>query len=280
MDLKGRAWPEELHVLEQGRIPHVLVTVIAIRGSYPQQIGSKMVVVEQGLRAGTIGGGKIEAWAIEQAQKYLGNYLTPSISSHVINLLTELSMSCGGEVTLLFERLPSIQKPLVAVFGAGHVGQKLAPLLCDLHFPVQIMDSRPEWLHQLPEKPLLRKIHVATEKMPELISTLPSGAMIASVSMGHWLDFPIVREALQRDCFLFVGSIGSRSKATKLRRDLLESGISAHSIERLVCPLGLDLGGQDPMEVALSIAAQLQQVSFTHKSRPVNELKSEYKLFL
>lgn len=264
MDLKGRGWVEELQVLAQERAPHLLVTVIAKRGSYPQDLGAKMVVVEQGLRAGTIGGGKIEAWAIVEAKKYLGSLELPIVSTHVINLQKALGMSCGGEVTLLFEKFPTIHKPVVAVFGAGHVGQKLAPLLCDLHFPVQIIDSRREWLDQLPDRVMLKKVHATTEQMPELVMELPLGAMVASVSMGHWLDLPIVTVALKRDCFSFVGSIGSATKATKLRRDLLSAGVPGESIDRLVCPLGLALGGQDPMEVALSIAAQLQQVYTTY----------------
>lgn len=260
MDLKGRSWIEELQVLAHEQAPHLLVTVIAKRGSYPQVIGAKMVVVEHGLRAGTIGGGKIEAWAIDEAKKKLQSHEGATVSSHVINLQKVLGMSCGGEVTLLFEKFPTIQKPLVAVFGAGHVGQKLAPLLCDLHFPVQIIDSRQEWLDQLPKKTWLKKIHISTDQMPEFVMALPVGCMVVSVSMGHWLDLPIVTAALKRNCFLFVGSIGSVAKATKLRSDLLAAGLNTETVDRLVCPLGLSLGGQDPMEVALSIAAQLQQV--------------------
>jgi xanthine dehydrogenase accessory factor len=56
----------------------------------------------------------------------------------------------------------------------------------------------------------------------------------------------------------FVGLLGSKAKAARMRAGLAEDGLSEVSVARLHCPLGLDLGPRKaPQEVAISIAAQL-----------------------
>jgi xanthine dehydrogenase accessory factor len=56
----------------------------------------------------------------------------------------------------------------------------------------------------------------------------------------------------------FVGLLGSKAKAARMRAALAEDGLSGELIQRLHCPLGLDLGPRKaPQEVAISIAAQL-----------------------
>ena len=54
-----------------------------------------------------------------------------------------------------------------------------------------------------------------------------------------------------------MGVIGSDSKAAVLRSDLKKNGASAELIEKLHCPIGESFGNNTPVEIALSIAAQL-----------------------
>src|SRR5580698_627716 len=64
------------------------VTLLAIRGSAPQIAGAKAIVTDQGIVAGTVGGGKIENAAIEYAKKTLSKFdgqttvVEPGISRH------------------------------------------------------------------------------------------------------------------------------------------------------------------------------------------------------
>jgi xanthine dehydrogenase accessory factor len=57
----------------------------------------------------------------------------------------------------------------------------------------------------------------------------------------------------------FIGVIGSGSKRAVLLRELREDGLSDHLLEKVICPVGLPIGGNDPAEIAISIAAQLLQ---------------------
>ena len=57
----------------------------------------------------------------------------------------------------------------------------------------------------------------------------------------------------------YVGVIGSLAKASVLRRELAEDGLSADSLARLRCPIGLPFGRSDPAEIAISIVGELLQ---------------------
>jgi len=77
------------------------------------------------------------------------------------------------------------------------------------------------------------------------------------MSQGHATDLPILQRAFERDCFPFIGCIGSDVKAKKLKKELIEHGISEAKTHSLHCPVGLPIGNNDPCEIAISIAAQL-----------------------
>ncbi|HEX5951392.1 MAG TPA: XdhC family protein, partial [Actinomycetota bacterium] len=55
----------------------------------------------------------------------------------------------------------------------------------------------------------------------------------------------------------FVGVMGSRRHVTPYLEELRSRGLGDEEIARIRSPLGLDLGGQRPDEIALSIAAGL-----------------------
>ena len=66
------------------------------------------------------------------------------------------------------------------------------------------------------------------------------------------------RPCLSRDDFPYCGLIGSRSKSVSFRKRLSRKGFSDAELARLTSPIGVDLGGGKlPMEVAVSVAAQL-----------------------
>jgi xanthine dehydrogenase accessory factor len=54
-----------------------------------------------------------------------------------------------------------------------------------------------------------------------------------------------------------LGVIGSAAKRAVLSRELREDGIAEVVLERMVCPVGLPIGSNDPAEIAISIVAQL-----------------------
>jgi xanthine dehydrogenase accessory factor len=233
----------------------VVVTVAATRGSVPGETGAKMIAGRDGWIDGTVGGGRIEARALDVAAELLGS---PEETARLVcwNLQRDIGMTCGGEMTLLFERIAARPPWHLVIFGAGHVVQALVPVLLPLACRIEVIDTRADWLSRLPVAGSL-STHVVTA-FEDGVDLVTGRSFVLSITKGHASDVPVIREVLARHPALpFLGVIGSASKRAALCRDLREAGIGEPLLEKITCPLGLPVGGNDPHEIAISIAAQL-----------------------
>lgn len=245
---------EQLVALEGKGRPFVLVTLVEAVGSTPQDAAAKMLVTEDGLHCGTVGGGKVEAAALRLAGEILATS-DPKPRFVSWTLKGDVGMTCGGSVKFYFEPHFGPGPWDIAVFGAGHVAQALVPVLLPLPARIRCMDSRPEWLERLPRAGNLEVVR--TESPADVIPDLPARAFLVVMTMGHATDRPILKRALTERDFPFIGVIGSDAKAAILRRELQAEGVTAEQCSRFTCPVGLDFGSNHPHEIALSIAAQL-----------------------
>jgi xanthine dehydrogenase accessory factor len=236
--------------------PFVAVTVVDTVGSTPQDRGSKMLVTAAGRHSGTVGGGKIEARAIAEAQRLLADPSLPKTQFFQWSLNKDIGMTCGGMVRVYFEVFNAARWNVV-VFGAGHVAQALVELLLRLDCNVTCIDTRAEWLERLPDSPKLRKIE--SRDMPAEVARLRDDSFVVLMTMGHTSDKPILLEILRTRTFPYLGVIGSNAKAKRLRQDIAEAGLPEESQKRFYCPIGLPLGSDSPQEIAVSVVAQLLQ---------------------
>ncbi|MEM7625035.1 MAG: xanthine dehydrogenase accessory protein XdhC [Planctomycetota bacterium] len=242
--------------------PFVAVTMVDAHGSTPQDAGSKMIVTPDApgsLDHGTVGGGKIEAKAIDEALALMKSGGRTKFVDW--SLKADVGMTCGGRVRLYFESVNVNVWPIV-IFGAGHVTQALAKLLAGLPCTVTCIDPRAEWLSRLPDGVAT----VRTDDPPAEVERLPVGAFVLCMTQGHRSDFPVLQAIFAAGRkFPFLGVIGSDAKAAVLRRELKDAGIAADAID-FECPVGLPIGSNHPAEIAVSIAAQLLQVRDEHAS--------------
>jgi xanthine dehydrogenase accessory factor len=246
----------KFHELLGANLPFVTATLVDMRGSAPQIQGAKAIITNEGIVEGTVGGGKVEARAIEYAQRMLQADDGRSCEFVTWNLQTEIGMTCGGEVKFFFEAfLCSDWK--IAVFGAGHVAQSLVPMLLSMNCRVTCLDQRAEWLSRIEEHPRLTK--VCTPKLEEEVQRLDPRAFFVLMTQGHATDLPVLAEILNLIDAPYVGVLGSLQKAKILRRDLQAMGLSQAKIDSFFCPMGLPLGNNTPPEMAISIASQLIQ---------------------
>ncbi|MBB5351512.1 xanthine dehydrogenase accessory factor [Haloferula luteola] len=238
-------------------MPMVVVTVISARGSVPGELGGKALVSRWGLTAGNLGGGKVEARAVAHAMKMLEE---GGVCESVIwNLQRDIGMTCGGEMGFLFENVAASENWSIVVFGAGHVGAALVRLLNTLRCTVDLVDPREEWLAAVPDGARLRKHRV--DRFEDGVRLVRNGSFVVCVTKGHASDRPVLREVAKSGVdWSFVGVIGSASKRAVLWKELRDEGVEDAFLEKLECPLGLPIGGNDPAEIAVSIVARLLQV--------------------
>ena len=248
---------EQLLELQSRGIATVLVILADALGSTPQESGAKMLVTTAGLHTGTVGGGKVEAKAIEVAQELLASGAGgPRFFNWTLK--TDVGMTCGGSVKLYFEPYPAggggAAWP-VWIFGAGHVVQALVPVLAPLDCQLTVVDPRRDWLDRLPRAANAR--YLQHDNSAELVATMPANAFMLCLTKGHASDRPVLQWALAERNFPFVGVIGSDAKAEVLRREMIAGGLPPERAQEFHCPVGLPFGNNEPREIALSIAAQL-----------------------
>lgn len=145
----------------------------------------------------------------------------------------------------------------LVLVGASDVGAALARLGRTLGLRVIVIDGR--------ERYATRDRFASADEvlvgMPsELVRPyLTAGAFIVLAAHEYKYELPILREAL-RAPVRFVGMLAGRKRADAMRSLLREEGLSDEEVARLHSPIGLDIGGREPEEIALSIAAQLVAV--------------------
>ncbi len=237
--------------------PFVSVTLVESIGSTPQDAGTKMLVTVAGLAHGTIGGGKVEHKALEQAQRLLTEEGAQPRLFVEWNLQTDIGMTCGGAVKLYFETY-HLHDWHVVVFGAGHVAQALVHCLAAVDCRITCIDTRQEWLDRLPTSTRLRPICSVDPRLN--VQDLSASDFVVCMTMGHGTDLPILAAIAKRGLQpAYLGVIGSRAKRKVLLRELAELGFNEAVLGPLHCPIGLPLGSNQPAEIAISIAAQMLQ---------------------
>src|SRR3954467_9873850 len=89
---------ERLAELSQAGVPFVCVTMVQAIGSTPQDAGSKMLVLDDGMVTGTVGGGRVEHKAIEHAREMLSKSAGQAPATELVewNLKRDVGMTCGG----------------------------------------------------------------------------------------------------------------------------------------------------------------------------------------
>lgn len=259
----GNGWIQAVGRLREQRRPGVLVTVTTVRGHAPRAAGAKMVVASDDVQ-GTVGGGNLEATAVERARAMIEEgaetpeHLSLGLSDKAV---TDHGVQCcGGEVTLLLEPLAVV--PAAAIFGMGHVGLELARILARHDVELHLVDSRadqltPQRLAVLDDA--VAGVHVHHSPVPELVlGQVPPGTHALIMTHDHAEDIALVDSALRSPSLASIGLIGSSAKWTRFRKRLLEEGHQPEALERIQTPIGLPgLSGKEPGTIAVGVAAQL-----------------------
>jgi xanthine dehydrogenase accessory factor len=258
---------ERLAELSASGLPFASVTLVDAVGSIPSTVGSKMLVTAAGLDFGTVGGGRVEAKAIDHARAMLSEPRGSSPRSSEPgrprprsafvewNLQRDVGMTCGGVVKLYFETFNHDQWQ-IAIFGAGHVAAAVIHCLLPLECRITVIDPREDWLARLADHP--RLVKVFTDDPRSQVAALPADAFVLCMTMGHRTDRPILEEIFrQQRSFPYLGVIGSQAKRKVLERELKAAGVTKEQLAAMHCPIGLNLGSNLPGEIAISVAAQL-----------------------
>jgi len=309
-------WSAAYSELARGKAVLLMIVASCRKGS-PGTPGAKMLLLEDGRKIGTIGGGIMEARALEQARATLasshyqprleevdhwlgskrpsglicgggqtnvtarlcpnqdldtikrfisnGNSDTPSsleISPHGIRLANQDSSSLFSQ-RLVRENeswkleFGSVNLKRCAIYGAGHCGQALAKQMKWLGYNVEIFDARSEQRAKLATLGIeSSSIGFPSESLVKV--RFPQRTTAIVMTHSYESDIEALGFALKQD-FPFIGLMGSPPKLERIRKSLIDRNFSRVQIDRITCPVGMEIGSDTPEEIAVSVAAQILQ---------------------
>lgn len=212
--------------------PTVEAKAVRIHGSPPCRVGARMSIVVGGEVHGTLGCAEFDSAAVAAAAEVAasGQPQTRTLSHDL------------GEIDVYFE--PSLGSPTAVVVSVNDVARSLRGHLERLGYRVVLVEPRGD------------RIGAGDGPALDSLDDLEFGPRDVVVLTDH--DAPDVVPMLAmatRSPARFVGMMGSRRHVGPYVEMLRDMGLDDHEIARVRSPLGLDLGGRDPEQIALSIAA-------------------------
>lgn len=201
----------------------------------------RLVVTEAGAH-GTLGDAALDSAAASEASTLLANG-TSGVRTIAVG---------GGPSRLYFERhAPPLT---LMVFGATHVAMPLVAMANVLGMRTVVVDGRDRFATG-ERFPTADEIIVG---MPsEIAERLPLGreSLVVLLSHDYKYDLPVLQAVLASEA-AYVGVLGSRRRGKALLEFLAGEGVLPEALARVRIPVGLDIGGSTPEEIALSVLAE------------------------
>lgn len=248
----------------------VTAKVVDTKGSTPRKKGAWLLMRKDGSSFGTVGGGILEretekmALALfESKQPYTHHFvLTPGKTQ-------SLDMRCGGDVDICFEYINAHNaekfleefriKSIAYIFGAGHVGLAVEPILRYVGFDTVVVDDREEFVNRerFPKSKSILKIDDYKKAFTQLKPDKDSYIVI--ITRGHAGDYEVLKHSVELEC-AYIGMIGSRKKVAHTFELLEKEGVSREKLQKVHSPIGIDIKAETPEEIAISITAEMIKV--------------------
>jgi len=233
----------------QARVPVALATVVRGDG-----LGAKLLVLPD-VTQGRIGNDDLSRQVEETARGLLADEQSETVGFEVD----------GGQLDVFIEVFPPA--PTLLIFGAVHVAQPLTRFAKQLGFRVVVTDAR-RVLATVERFPEADEIVVAwPDDALAQIEILPS-TFIAILTHDPKFDEPALTGALATEA-RYIGAVGSRKTNEDRRERLRAAGVDDEHLARLHAPIGLNIGGETPEEMALSILAEMVAVRHGRPGGPL-----------
>ena len=145
------------------------------------------------------------------------------------------------------------------IVGGGHCALALSELLSKLDFYLCLLDDRAD-LNTLHQNKFVHEKHLLPT-YDAVGAFIPSGpdVYVVVMTLGYRTDAQVLRQLLGKG-LRYLGMLGSAAKAATLLGELAVEGYAPEALARVHAPIGLPIHSQTPMEIAVSIAAELIKI--------------------
>ncbi|MBO5129830.1 MAG: XdhC family protein [Oscillospiraceae bacterium] len=246
---------EQADSLRNGR-DYAVVTIV--KSNQLARTNGKMIVYEDGTISGTVGGGIWEQAAIHDAREALK---TGENAVKVYNFGSEFAKAgfqCSGEMTAFIEVCRNDSLQLVVV-GGGHVGNAVIHAASVVGFTVTLVDTRDET--DIGDSIRCAERFIKVDSFGDVAKIqLPRDPYYVVSTYGHMVDGAALGGVLARNDAKYIGMLGGYKKIKAIFAKLEEAGVDRAALDRIHSPIGLDLGGETPEELAVAIVGEILAV--------------------
>jgi xanthine dehydrogenase accessory factor len=231
---------EVLSAYEGGKPVAIANLMVPPAGESGATAGTKMLVREDGTWAGSLGLPELD----EEARSRARHLMAMGKTDYVIS-------PTGAEYFIEAYTTP----PTLVLAGGGHVSRAIATIATSVGFRLFIIDDRPEFAskERFPEAEIVKVGDYAA-----MFGELPinPNTFIVVATRGHRYDDSALAAALNTPAS-YVGLLGSRRKTILIYEELLKRGFTVERLKSVRAPIGLDIAGRTPEEIAISIMAEV-----------------------
>ena len=231
---------EEIDKAYQGGPSVALASLIKPAEGSSAATGAKLLIREDGTTQGTMGFESGDREAVEKARELM---------AHGRN---EYATTADGREYFIEAYTPP---PQLVLCGGGHVSKAIAPLAKTVGFRVFVTDDREEFANKdrFPEADILVALK-PEEALPQL--PINPNTFVVIATRGHRYDNVALAAAVKTPA-KYVGLLGSKRKTILIYEDLIRSGVPMERVKEIRSPVGLDVRGRTPEEIAVSIMAEV-----------------------
>jgi len=247
---------EALASAADGGSPIAVATLLRKQGRQIAFAG-RVFVDAAGGRHGTLGSAMLDDRAVEHGLRQI---------AHGTARLVQLD----DQHDLLIDSVAG--RPKIVIAGGGHVALAIAKQAQLLDFDVTIIEDRPQYA----DPARFAGARVLQGDVPETLAATDYGwsSFIVIATRGHKLDADCVLAAVKTKA-RYIGLLGSRRKTVLIEEMLKEHGVADDRVQAIHSPVGLDLGGRTPAEIALSVLAEITQVRYQGSGRQLSTHNSQ-----
>jgi len=257
-----------------------LATIVGLEGGGPRPVGTQMVIAGDAV-SGFLSGGCLEADVVGHARSVLDDGAPRRLVYGEGSPWPDIRLLCGARIEVQLECIPPDDRAILAlleltdarapapwpgafrrlyqpavrliVIGADPTALAIAMLGARIGCETTLVRPRGP-----AEPPPIAGAAYSRDDPDEALAYigLDPWTAVAVATHDAELDHAALAVALPSKAF-YVGALGARRRVPDRIDGLRRSGLSDADIGRLRAPIGLDLGGKAPWEVAVAVLAEI-----------------------
>jgi xanthine dehydrogenase accessory factor len=257
-----------IHEALEGEQAIVMVTLVAAGGLWRSRIGQQMLVHEDGRTFGML--------ELPEAPTRLTLQIVQAAQAAISAAKPRIEKITGPSNTWaeVFVE-PFLPPPVLLIAGAGHIAAPLAAIAHLMNFSVSVTDDRASFANR-ERFPNARQLLVGDIEATLRNYPITPRTHIVLVTRAHAHDVQGLRAIIDSPA-AYIGMIGSQRRVWAVFKLLHEEGVPAEKLMRVRAPIGLDLGGGTPEEIALCIMAEITMLRHGGAGKAMSEaLRTRY----